>query len=596
MAFQKIYMNFFWSLALLFFTASPPFAQTPITLGNGQNITSVSSSHNSNTINETVNGEGFLPNEFAASRFLAQATLGADVEAIMELTEESYSVWLDEQFNTPKDTGVYQHMLYIIEAAAAGIAANGGDPNTLNPWIYYWHFAWWQYTMTSPDELRARVGMALSEIFVVSELPDLKDAAMGLASYYEMLLDHSFGNFRDLIEAITFHPSMGVYLTHVNNPKSDTSANQFPDENYAREIMQLFTIGLYELNIDGTRRLDAQGKAIPTYDIDDISEFAKIYTGLSWGDTTEFGLIASDDTSYTVPMQMYNSWHEPGEKHLLNGYTVPDRNPVDGLADIDDALDNLFVHPNVGPFIGRLLIQRMVTSNPSPAYIQRVAEAFNSNGQGIRGDMKAVIRAILLDPEARDCGMKGPYKGMLREPLLRLTHVMRAFNAFSDTGVYRHTMDDFKDQMFQRPLASPSVFNFFQPDYTPIGAIDSAGLVAPEFQITNAVSISGYSNQLYEWVIEENNIMEYRDIYENEYNNDKYVRLDLTDEMALEEITEIDELLERLNLLLMHGQMSNFTREAIRETLSDIPESDSAYRVRQAIYLVMFSPDYLIIR
>ena len=487
-------------------------------------------------------------------------------------------------------------MLDILSEAVDSTLALGNDPNDVNPYVYHWHFAWWQYVMTSPDVLRARVGLALSEIFVVSELPELRDEPMGLANYYDLLLDHSFGNFRDLIGAVTFHPSMGIYLTHINNPKSDTALNRFPDENYAREVMQLFTIGLYELNIDGSIQLDSLGVPVPTYDNDDIAEFAKIYTGLTWGDAFAFGLNPNSELSYTVPMKMYNSWHEPGEKHLLNGMTIPDRNPVDGMADVNDALDNLFNHANVGPFIGRLLIQRLVTSNPSPAYIQRVAESFNNNGQGVRGDMKAVIKAVLLDPEARDCGTAGPHQGMLREPITRYTHVMRAFNAFSDKGVYRNDMDDFWSDMFQRPLASPSVFNFFQPDYTPIGPIDSAGLVAPEFQITNSVSIAGYGNQLYEWVIDDDNIMEYRDIFSGEYNNDKYVSLDLTDEMALEEESEVDQLLERLNLILVHGQMSSATRETIKEVLVQVPEADWEYRVRFAIYLVLLSPDYLILR
>ena len=296
-------------------------------------------------------------------------------------------------------------------------------------------------------------------------------------------------------------------------------------------------------------------------------------------------------------MQMKNAWHQPGTKTLLNGVVVPNRNPVNGNADIHDALDNLFNHPNVGPFIGRQLIQRLITSNPSPAYVGRVAAAFNNNGQGVRGDMKAVIRAILLDPEARDCALVyDPYRGMLREPITRWTHLCRAFNAFSQRGVYRNDMDDFYQNTFQRPLGSPSVFNFFSPEYVPIGPIDSAGLVAPEFQITNSVTIVGYANRLHTWIMNQNQVMEYRDIFSGEWNNDKYVNLDLADEMQLDETADVDELLERLNLILFHGQMTWDTRDRIRAALVQVPDDDFEIRIRIGIFLSMISPDYLIFR
>lgn len=546
---------------------------------------------------KTIDGLGFLPNEVAASRFLAQATLGSDIESILAMSQMSYSEWLDSQFVTPKLMDVLQYTMDITQEAVDSTILMGGNPNNVQPQMWFWHSAWWQYIMTSPDVLRARVGLALSEIFVISELPELQEVPLALADYYDMLLDNAFGNFRDLLEDVTYHPAMGIYLTHLNNPKSNPAVNRFPDENYAREAMQLFTIGLYQLNNDGSRQLDSLGKPIPTYDNEDIQEFAKIFTGLSWGDSYAFGLDPLSEVSFTQPMKMYNSWHEPGLKNLLNGMVVPNRTPVNGNADIQDALDNLFNHPNVGPFIGRQLIQRLVTSNPSPAYIGRVAAAFNNNGQGVRGDMKAVIRAILLDPEARDCALtEDPYRGMLREPITRWTHLCRAFNSFSLKGVFRNHADNFYQNTFQRPLGSPSVFNFFQPDYTPIGPIESAGLVAPEFQITNSVTIVGYANRLHEWVMKENNVMEYRDIFNGEWNNDKYVNLNLTDELALDQPGDVDELLERLNLILFHGQMTWTTRDRIREALLQVPQSNWDVRVRLAIFLSMTSPDYLILR
>ncbi len=585
-----------WLFVLAIVCPKWTMAQSPVILGQGNNGgMSVTSSGTGG--DKTFDGEGFLPNEIAASRFLAQATLGADLETILAVSQMSFPEWLDSQFVQPKLMDVLQYTQDLTAEAIDSTFAMGDDPNNIQPQMWYWHSAWWQYIMTSPDVLRARVGLALSEIFVVSEVPELGEVPLALAGYYDMLLDNSFGNFRDLLEDVTYHPAMGVYLTHLNNPKSDTALNRFPDENYAREVMQLFTIGLYKLNTDGTRQLDSLNNPIPTYQNADIQEFAKIFTGLTWGDAFGFGQNPQSELSFIQPMKMKNAWHEPGEKHLLNGLVVPNRNPVNGNADIQDALDNLFNHPNVGPFIGRQLIQRLITSNPSHDYIGRVAAAFNDNGQGVRGDMKAVIRAILLDPEARDCALAyDPYRGMLREPITRWTHLSRAFNAFSQRGIYRNDMDEFYLNAFQRPLGSPSVFNFFSPDYVPIGPIDSAGLVAPEFQITNSVTIVGYANRMHDWVMEDNQVMEYRDIFSGEYNNDKYVNLNLDDELQLDEITDVDELLERLNLILFHGQMTWDTRDRIKEALLLVPQDDWEIRIRMAIFLSMISPDYLIFR
>jgi len=599
-------MNTHWlciklvTVVVFFAVHTQLLAQDPVILGSGNTSgMAVTTSHSEGQADgsQTINGEGFLPNEVAASRFLGQATLGADFETIMSMSEMSYAEWLEAQFNTPRLFGIQQYTLDITAEALDSTFAMGGDPNSIHPQLHYWHAAWWQYTMDSPDLLRNRVALALSEIFVVSELPQLSEVPLALANYYDMLADNAFGNFRDLLEDVTLHPAMGVYLTHMNNPKSDSTLNRYPDENYAREVMQLFTIGLYELNPDGTQQLDSMGNPIPTYDNDEIAEFAKVFTGLTYGDAFAFGQDPLSEYSFTLPMKMYNAWHEPGEKHLLNGFTVPARNPVDGMADVQDAIDNLFNHPNVGPFIARLLIQRLVTSNPSHPYIERVAAAFNDNGQGVRGDMKAVIRAILLDDEARDCALADdPFRGMLREPITRWTQLCRAFNAFSEKGVFRNDMDDFYLNTLQRPLASPSVFNFFSPDYQPIGPIDSAGLVAPEFQITNSVTIVGYANRLHDWIMHTDRVMEYRDIFNGEWNNDKYVNLELSDEMELDEISEINQLLERLNLILFHGQMTDVTRSAISNALVQIPQEEWELRIRMAIFLCMISPDYLIFR
>ena len=572
----------------------------PVTIGAGKFsdvVVTSSSESNATKAENTVQDNGFLPNLTATSRFLGQSTLGANYETIMSVAQKGEEKWLEEQFALQPEFLLEDYVQELTRWAADSILTQGGDVTRIEPQRYYWHFGWWKYVMTTQDLLRSRVALALSEIMVISELPQLREVPLSLANYYDMLMRNSFGNFRDLLEDVTFHPAMGVYLTHMNNPKSDITINRFPDENYAREVMQLFTIGLYELNSDGSRKLDGVN-FIPTYDNEDIQEFAKIFTGMTWGDNFLFGRNPTREESYTVPMQMYNFWHEPGPKTLLNGKLVPDRNPVDGLADVKDALDNLFNHPNVGPFIGKLLIQRLVKSNPSPEYIGRVTAAFDDNGQGVRGDMKAFLKAILLDPEARACpNMDDAFGGMLREPMVRYTHASRAFNAASEEGTFRNRMDDFYNLTFQRPLGSPSVFNFFQSNYQPIGSVEENNLVAPEFQITNSVSIMGYGNELHDWVMRDYDVMQHSDIFRGEATTNYHrVNLDLSHEIQLGEEGKIDELIERLDLVLTHGQMTDKTKGIIKKAISDFPEHRAYMRGRTAIFLTMMSPDYLIFR
>ena len=581
------------------FIGFPLFGQgDSLTLGGFNNTTGVNINSSNGSGISTFDGTGMLPNMAASSRFLGQATLGADIETITATTAKSYDQWIEEQFNTSGAFTMQQRTIDITNIVLDSVFAMNGNPNAVQPQLSYWYASWWEYTLNSPDVLRNKIALALSEIFVISEVSSLKTEPLALANYYDMLLDNSFGNFRTLLQDVTFHPAMGVFLTHINNPRSDSTLNRFPDENYAREIMQLFTIGLYELNLNGTPKLDTASNWIPTYDNQDIAEFAKVFTGLTYHDNFFFGQDPLSFQSYLMPMEMINYWHEPGPKILLYADTIPDRNPVDGLADVTDALDNLFYHPNVGPFIARKLIQRLVRSNPSPEYIERVAMAFNDNGSGIRGDMKAVIKAILLDPEARDCAFTDdPFEGMLREPLVRYTQLCRAFNANSISGLYRNIMSEFYQLTGQKPLAAPSVFNFFLPDFQPIGPIEQNNLVAPEFQLNNTASIIGYSNRLHDWIFNEYNIMEYVSFFPGEtYSTDKLVSLDFTDEVALAEISEIGELVERLNIILVHGQMTPETRAIITNALMKIPADQDDFRWRIAVFLVMMSPDYLILK
>jgi uncharacterized protein (DUF1800 family) len=416
----------------------------------------------------------------AASKLLNVATFGPTLQEIEAAAEQGLDDWLDEQFALEASS----HM----EIVNRYIDEYGLDFDTDPIPGVYRRYAFWERAITAPDQLRQLTAYALSQIFVVSDNVDafLLDPR-ALATFYDMLLDNAFGNFRDLLLDVTLNPSMGFYLSHVNNAKTDPVANTFPDENYAREVMQLFSIGLFELNQDGTQRLDAQGNAIPTYDNATIREFSRVFTGLSYGpeqpgEAVVFGL---DRRIFDTPMVMFEAFHETGEKTLLNGTIIPDGQT--GMQDIESAIDNIFNHPNVGPFIGKQLIQRLVTSNPSPGYVSRVAAAFNGENGSPRGDMQALLRAILEDPEAQS-GIR------LREPFRRYVALNRSLEASSSEGIYPGLgfIAHFLTQ--QNVMSAPSVFNFYLPDYIPPGELGDAGLVAPEFQITNASTVTGMIN------------------------------------------------------------------------------------------------------
>ena len=535
-----------------------------------------------------------LTPEQEASRFLAQATLGANLDMIQEVATMGYEAWLDQQFALPAS-----NTLPLLEAGAVN------QEGLFLAMEFRWSY--WQQVMTGADVLRHRMALALSEIFVIStRVDELFDLPRGVSSYYDMLLKHAFGNFRDLLFDVTMHPCMGMYLSHVRNRKSDPSLNRFPDENYAREVMQLFTIGLYELNQDGTHKLDGKGNSIPTYTNSEITEFAKVFTGLTYapqedGVEVDLELFLEGDEILYKPMVMYEPEHEPGSKKLLNGFVIPAGQS--GMEDINSAVDNLFNHANVGPFIGHLLIQRLVKSNPSSAYISRVAGAFNDNGSGVRGDMKAVIKAILLDPEARDAShMSDPTHGMLREPFVRYVQLCRAFNAASENGTYRNNGEIVQEMLQQYPFDSPSVFNFYLPTYQPLGPIADAGLVAPEFQITTSYTAISGINFMNETIVNDQlmsisnpNLETCEDSGTEcqEPTDAEMVYLNLEQEMALAE-GDIDGLINRLDLILTYGTLSTPMRTIIKNTINQL--DDPYERVTMALYLIMISPDYAILK
>lgn len=584
----------------LMLVSGPIFAQhDTIILGyGGSNITVTASSATiPGSQQNTVSEVGFLPNENAASRLLSHATLGHNTDDINQVMSMGIEDWVANQM-TITSAFTLESRIRFYHQLVRDSTSNPGASTANRMWDY----AWWQYLMTSNDALRQKVALALSEMLVISENSAFSNNAYALGVYYDKLLQHAFGNYRDLLTAITYSPSMGTYLTYLNNPKSNLATNQFPDENYAREIMQLFTIGTVMLNNDGTVIFDSNNQPVPTYDNDDITEFSKIFTGLTWADRTQWNRGPLNDTSYIPNMVMWDIWHEPGQKFLLNGFVVPNRVPVDGDADIADALDNLFNHANTPPFVARFLIQRLVTSNPSHAYIDRVANAFKNNGQGVRGDMKAVIKAILLDYEATDCSKGDDIQfGKLREPFIRYTQFNKAFNASTQSGNYRNDMNNIYLLTGLRPLASPSVFNFFQQDYQPIGDIADANLYAPEFQITDAQTMVGYINGLYRWLFS-NDVADEYDIFTNEtdaYYADEISTIDYAGELINATDDRLHILLDRLNLLLAHGRVTNVSLSTVTEVIKQFPfatDAEKTDRIKLAIYLIMTSPEYQINR
>ncbi len=515
-----------------------------------------------------------------ASRFLSMATLGADYEEIEKVAEIGKEGWLEEQFNQP----IGYNLPFTLELIELAFRNDFEEIHTFR------RYSWWQQVMTSPDLLRQRVAFALSEIFVVSDRVDmLANHPEGLSSYYDILLKNAFGNFRDLFLDVTLHPVMGVYLSHINNKKANPEINRFPDENYARESMQLFSIGLDELNPDGTVMTDSKGFPIATYDNSNITEFAKVYTGLVSAPAGD--LFPERRINFIDPMVMNEEFHETGEKTLLNGQVLPAGQG--GMKDIEDAIDHLFNHPNAGPFICKKLIQRLVTSNPEPDYVQRVAKVFADNGSGVRGDLRAVIKAILLDKDASDPAQPGNQKfGKFHEPWVRYVSILRHFNAATPDGYYFN--NGYLAQFFlnQHVLSSPSVFNFFLPNFKPNGIIGENNLVAPEFQIITSSTIINHPNLIFIMVFlgELLSLPDFEDRDGTFFLPVNNAVFDFSDEIAIAD--DPAALVDRLDLILTYGQMSDGMKQIIIDAANNF--EDPLLRVQTALYLFMISPEYVV--
>ncbi len=546
--------------------------QTGVKVSSSPSVHPDSSAH-------SISGTTLIPDLAGASRFLSQASLGTNFEEIERVTSIGIDAWLDEQFSMQKSSFVERYDS--IFALAYDELQNDIQHDDYSSFVFY------DFIFNDTDYLRQKVAFALSQIFVISKSGDLERQSSRVMAFHDILYQNAFGNYRDLLGEVTYSLSMSIYLSYLDNRRADIINNTFPDENYAREVMQLFSIGLNKLNLDGTPKLDSDGHTIPTYTIDNIEELAKVFTGLR----------VTDDES--APLIMDESLHAIGSKNIFDDVIIPEGQS--GIQDIEQALDALYNHPNVGPFIGLRLIQQLVKSNPTPAYIRRVATIFNNNGQGVRGDLKAVVKAVLLDPEARNCDwITQPENGKLIQPIERFTTLYKAFDIDSPTG--RLWLDDENGNVLNQSFQNaPSVFNFFTPFYAEDNIIAPKNLVSPEFEILNAITSIEYLNTLEDALkkVPFNNRTRPNDNSTRmtvDSENEPF--LDFTDEIALYQTEGIEVLLDRLDILLCRGQLSqrvkNIIAETIRQNIENVNNYDENDMMHDVLYYIFLSPDYMI--
>ena len=502
-----------------------------------------------------------------AGRFLTQATLGFSQADLHALTASSYADWLDTQFALPRSTGHCDWLTANGYNAATNINNTSGLDNTI-----------WRKLISPGDPLRQRVVLALSEMCVVSVLginSQWRQYAVG--NYLDILETHAFGNYRTLLQQITLSTAMGYYLTYRGNAKANATTGSQPDENYARELMQLFTIGLVQLNTDGSVKTNAQGAGMESFVPADVSGLARVFTG--WNLDVSGLTRPYPPEIHTRPMVSSANTYESGSKSFLGSTIAAGTTALDAL---NAALDTLFNHPNLPPFVGKQLIQRLVTSNPSPAYIARVSAVFANNGSGVRGDLKAVIRAILLDTEARDATLAAsPTFGKLREPMVRFLNWAKAYSASSPSGSWNvGDLSDPTSRLGQSPMRSGSVFNFFRPGYVPPNTgLATQGLAAPEFQITNETTISGYVNFM-QRAVTGAGVGDLKPDYSS----------------LLPLAANAPALLSAVNQVLAGSQVSAATLATIQTAVGSMPFATPTQlqnRVYAALVLVLASPEFI---
>jgi uncharacterized protein (DUF1800 family) len=538
-----------------------------------------------------------------ATRFLQQASFGPTEATIAEVRQKGFDTFLTEQF-AAKGIG-YETLPNALDPATVatqkpanctydgtrGSASSQCERDNYSTFTMQTRF--FQNALNSPDQLRQRVAWALNQILVVSSLELFQ--AYSMQSYQRILYDNAFGNYRDILYKVTLSPGMGHYLNMVNNNKP--TGTQRPNENYARELLQLFSIGQIKLNQDGTPVL-VNGTTVPTYDQEEIEGFAYTFTGWAYpplpGQTAKF-YSAPYHVGSMVPIAAN---HATGTKKLLDGVILPANQSAE--KDLNDALDNIFNHPNVAPFIGKLLIQQLVTSNPSPEYVARVSAKFNNNGAGLRGDMKAVVRAILLDAEARGDVKTDPRYGHLKEPALYTLNILRAMDAKTDGVVMRY----FTDIMDQEIFSPPSVFNFYPPDYS----LASEKITAPEFAIQNSSTAMQRINfasammfnppTMYD-PLQKKYIQPLPAAFTGIYKDDAVTGsvgtlIDWTPWQAA--AADTNKLMEKINALMFHGSMSTAMKDTISKAVVAVAPDNPLLRARTAVYLAVTSSQYQVER
>jgi uncharacterized protein (DUF1800 family) len=604
-----------------------------------------------------------IRNQIRAAQFLSHATFGPTQKMIDDLAGRMGQVgyrraceeWIDQQFALPATSHV--------QVARDIFTADGRQEDTQDVGMQLYRYqAWWHIALTADDQLRQRAAWALAQIFVISDSgtnfnnDDRRSKGngemtiadwMGMSDYYDMLAGHVTGNYRELLGDVTFHECMGVYLSSWRNQKANVTAGRFPDENYAREIMQLFSIGLYKLRQDGRLEVDANGNLIPTYDNDGITELARLFTGFRSFHNTSTSFTTG--TNFGDPMEMYFLEHDNNRNYREDPNTpgVPDPNaplsktlfgvtlsplPVPltkeaALAEVNEGLDVIANHDNVPPFICRLMIQRLVKSNPSRGYLRRVTRAFRDNGQGQRGDFKAVIKAILLDPEAVrgqrlvrrqnplavEVVTLGTEHSRLKEPVQRITSLIRALRPRStypyssssnptlkvdpSTGSpFMMLSNSIETDLGQLPFDAPSVFNYYLPDYQPPGdligytpsrQIPREALFAPEFQVMTAVTANRMINQLA-------SIARNRYVAYGMRVGTCRIDLDLSEEIELaRNNANLPEILRRFDLLLCNGSLSEQSKSQIISAITSesTASNQNVERLEEALLAVLISPD-----
>ena len=533
-----------------------------------------------------------------ASRFLMQTTYGPTYDDIVELSNSSFQAWLNRQYALPvtKTVGYVESQGWVTTPPL--IISRAGDSALLN------------VMLTAPDQLRQRVAYALSQIFVVSRdvSNGINERPLFYLDYYDLLAENAFGNYRELLEKVTLNDVMGFYLTMKLNAPANTQVGPVghpaaffsasPDENYAREVMQLFSIGLVELNLDGTPVM-VNGEPVPSYTQETVENFARVFTGWNFqsaNGTSFFNLGVPPDTR---PMVSFDDFHDKGAKTLLNNQTLPANQTA--IRDLEMALDNIFNHQNVAPFISKLLIQHLVTSNPTPAYVERVARVFNNNGNNVRGDLKAVVNAILLDSEARNGHNTLPNLfGKFKEPFIRQISLWRGLNArrkVSNRNLFGAYDDGFLRRLRQMPLRAPSVFNFYQPGFSPPGVFRDNSLVAPVAQLMDTESVIGIAT------VHEEYVQRHHDDAGNDFASSSETFLLNTQEwqsLVSDDLSSFEGLIERFNVVFFAGAMTDEMREVLRSVHAS-SNPNSVYFVQHEweividlLNIIMVSPQFAV--